>query len=115
MSNKSKAIHGTITDLPIGLGDWKMEQAETSKLSNNGGNRRSFLTMMLKGVVGFAIIPSAATYARRWKVTETLIVPEIEITNGVAINDSRLLLFASTQRKLFLEQQSAMYIILEST
>lgn len=30
-------------------------------------NRRSFLTSLIKGAVGCAILPSAVTYARTWK------------------------------------------------
>lgn len=45
-------------------------------------NRRSFLTTMLKGATACMALPSALTYARAWKRTETLWVVNPEWENA---------------------------------
>ena len=66
-------------------------------------NRRSFFSTIAKAAAGFAILPSAVTYARHWKtINSGIVVPEY---NGIEIrfNNGDL---GVTTRQLFNEQET---------
>jgi hypothetical protein len=45
-------------------------------------NRRNFFKSLAKAAAGFAILPSAVTYARTWKRTSDLWIPNPEWKNA---------------------------------
>ena len=43
-------------------------------------NKRGFLSLLLKGCVAAAILPSALTYERKWKVVDSgLLIPDYNL------------------------------------
>lgn len=63
-------------------------------------NRRSFFETLGKAIAGFAILPAATTYARRWVPTASgVVVPEIEMVVHYDIE-----YLSGTVRTLFAEQ-----------